>query len=107
MPYYLYQVAYSVDAAKTMVSRPQDREKVARKAVESLGGKLHAFFFAFGPYDLVLIAEMPDNVSAGAISLAVGSSGSFSKFHTTPLMSTAESIEMMKKAKKISYAAPK
>ena len=107
MPFYLYQIAYAPAATKAMVSKPQDREKVARSSIESLGGKLHSFYFAFGAYDAVIIAEMPDNLAAGALSLAVGSSGAFSRFHTTPLLTSAESVEVMKKAKKVAYTPPK
>ena len=73
MPFYLYQVGYTAAASRTLVEHPQNRENAARSLIESLGGKLHSFFFPFGDYDLVLIAEMPDNVSAGAVSLAAAS----------------------------------
>ena len=49
---------------------------------------------------------MPDNVSAGAVSLAAVSGGAFAKFHTTPLLTTADSIKVMKKAQKAVYAPP-
>ena len=106
MAFYLYQVTYNAAASKAMIDHPHSREDAARKAAESLGGKLHAFYFAFGAFDAVLICEFPDNVSAAACSMAVGSRGTLSRFETTVLMSTAESIEAMKKAKTISYAAP-
>ena len=53
------------------------------------------------------ICEFPDNASAAAVAMAVGSSGMFSKFETTVLMTTAESMEAMKKAKSVSYAPPR
>ena len=106
MPFYLYQVGYTAAASRTLVEHPQNREDAAKSLIESLGGKLHSFFFAFGDYDLVLIAEMPDNVSAGAVSLAAASGGAFAKFHTTPLLTTADSIKVMKKAQKAVYAPP-
>jgi uncharacterized protein with GYD domain len=76
------------------------------KAIESLGGKLHAFYFSFGDYDAVLIAEAPSNVSAAAVALATTSAGLLSKFHTTTLMTTAESMEAMKLAQKVAYTPP-
>jgi uncharacterized protein with GYD domain len=107
MGYYLIQVAYTADAVKTLVKTPQNREDAARKAIESLGGKLHSFFFCFGDYDVVLIAEAPDNTTAAAMALATTSAGALSKFHTTTLLTTAEGMDAMKLAKKASYKPPK
>lgn len=107
MSFYLLQISYTAAATKAMVEHPQSREDMARKAIESLGGKLHAFYFAFGACDVVLIAEFSDNVTAAAVSMAVGSSGMFSRLETTVLMTTAESMEAMKKAKSIAYTPPR
>jgi len=55
-------------------------------------------FFAFGEYDVVVITEMPDNVSAAAIAIAFAAGGSVKSEKTTPLMTTAEALEAIKKA---------
>jgi uncharacterized protein with GYD domain len=107
MGFYLIQVAYTAEAARAMVKTPQNREDAARKAIESLGGKLHSFHFCFGDYDAVLIAEAPGNVTVAAAALATTSAGALSKFHTTTLMTTAEGMEAMKLAKKATYKPPK
>ena len=107
MPYYLIQVAYNDAAAKAMIADPQPRENVTRKAAEFLGGKLHAFFFAFGEYDAVAIVEMPDNQAAAALALAGAGGGALSRHTTTVLMTTAEAVDAMQKAKKAVYAPPK
>ena len=107
MGFYLIQVAYTADAAKAMVKSPQNREDAARKAIESLGGKLHSFYFCFGEYDAVLIAEAPDDKTVAAAGLAVSSAGALSKFHTTTLITTADGMEAMKLAKKSTYKPPK
>lgn len=106
MSHYLLQVAYTAAAAKAMVDSPQNREDVARKAIESLGGRLNSFHFCFGPFDAVLIIEMPDNVSAAALALAVSAAGGVSRFVTTPLMATADGVAAMQKAKTAVYMAP-
>lgn len=41
MAFYLFTGSYTTDAIKVMVDNPQDREAVARAAVEALGGKAH------------------------------------------------------------------
>jgi uncharacterized protein with GYD domain len=107
MGYYLIQLSYTAEAAKTMVKHPQNREEIARVAMESLGGKVHSFFFAFGEYDAIIVAELPNNVAAAAGALATASGGAMSKFHTTPLLTPAEGVEAMKLAQKVSYAPPK
>lgn len=107
MAFYLVQLAYTGEASKTMVKNPQSREETARKAIESLGGKLHSFFFSFGDYDVALIAEAPDNVSAAAMALSTAAGGAVSKFHTTTLLTSAEGIAAMKAANKVVYAPPK
>lgn len=70
------------------------------------GGKMHAFYFAFGPHDVVVIAEFPDNVSAAATSMALGASGQYAKAETTVLMTVAESMAAMKKTQSISFKPP-
>src|SRR5689334_10426138 len=106
MAHYLLQVAYAQASAKAMVANPQPREDVIRKTVESLGGKLHSFFFAFGEYDVILIVELPDNKAAASLALAVGATGSVSRYVTTVLMTSAEGVDAMKGAKRVSYTAP-
>ena len=64
MPHYLHQVAYSREGWEALVKHPQDRIEAVRPAIEKLGGKIKSAWFAFGEYDVVVITEMPDNVSA-------------------------------------------
>jgi uncharacterized protein with GYD domain len=104
--YFLIQVAYSQASAKAMIDHPQPREDVIRKTCESLGGKLHSFFFAFGEYDAVVTVDLPDNRAAAALALAIGSTGSVSKYITTVLMTSAEAVEAMKGAQMVRYARP-
>ncbi|MGA2186171.1 MAG: GYD domain-containing protein [Bryobacteraceae bacterium] len=103
MPSYLFQVSYSAEAWAAMIKRPQDRVEAVRKAVEKLGGKVGAFWLAFGDYDLVGILDMPDNVNAAAFSFAVAAGGACKNVKTTPLLSIAEGLAAMKKAGKSAY----
>ena len=107
MPFYLVQASYTSQATAAMVKSPQDRAAAVRPVIERMGGKLHGLWFAFGDYDAVVIAEMPDNASAAAVALAVGSSGGISSYRTTPLLTTAEAMEAMKKAGGTGYQPPK
>jgi uncharacterized protein with GYD domain len=107
MAFYLIQVAYTAAATKSLIDNPQNREDAIAKACKSLGGKLHSFFFAFGDYDVVAIAEFPDNTTAAAFALATSSKGAVSKYHTTVLMTATEGLGAMKAAEKAAYAPPK
>ena len=106
MPHYLIQTSYKQTGAKALVDHPQSREDQVKKTVASLGGKLHAFFFAFGDYDTAFIIEMPDNPSAAAMALAAAAKGGVARYHSTVLMTSAEAMEGMKKAQKVDYSPP-
>lgn len=104
MPKYLVSVSYSAEGTKGL---RQDggtkRRDVATHAVESVGGKVEAFYFCFGDQDAVIIAEMPDAASAAAVSLAVGATGA-ARLTTTPLITPEEMDHAA--GKKTAYRAP-
>src|ERR1700730_5750863 len=106
MSSYLLQVGYTPEAWASMIAHPHDRLDAVRPVIEKLGGKILHGWFAFGDYDLVSIVEMPSNVEAAAFSLAAAAGGAVRTIKTTPLMTTAEGIEAMKKAAKSGYKAP-
>jgi uncharacterized protein with GYD domain len=106
MASYLLQVAYTPEAWASMVAHPHDRIDAVKPVIEKLGGKILQGWFAFGDYDVIAVVEMPTNVEAAAFSLAATSGGAIRSLKTTPLLSTAEGIEAMKKAAKSGYKAP-
>jgi len=107
MAQYLTQVAYTSAAWATLAKNPQDRIGVVSKALENLGGRVVGGWLCFGDYDTVLISEMPDHVSAAAFAMAIAAGGACKSVKTTPLLSTEEGLEAMKKAGKSGYAPPK
>ena len=106
MPHYLVQTAYTPEACAAMVKSPQDRLEPVRQVVERLGGKLLSMYMAFGEYDVVGVAEMPDNASAAAFSLAISAGGAVKAIRTTPLMTTQEGVEAFRKAGQAGYRPP-
>jgi uncharacterized protein with GYD domain len=104
VPLYLGRFRYTQDAIKAMVGHPQDRSAAAREVVESLGGKLHGFWFAFGEYDGAFLAEAPDNATAAAMAMATGAAGV--SIETTVLLEMDEAQEAMRKAATASYRPP-
>jgi uncharacterized protein with GYD domain len=105
MPHYLVQVAYSPEGWEGLVKQPQDRIEAVRPSIERLGGKINSAYFAFGDYDVVLLAELPDNVSAAAIAIAFAGGGACKAVHTTPLLTSEEAVAAMKKASQTGYRA--
>ncbi len=103
MPHYLHQVAYSREGWQALLASPQDRIEAVRPAIEKLGGKIKSAWFAFGEYDVIVILEMPDNVSAAAIAIAFAGGGACKSVQTTPLMSVQEAVQAMKKAGESGY----
>ena len=108
MPFYLYQLSYTPDAVKALVATPSDREAAARKLIESLGGKLHHLFFAFGQHDVICLIEGPDDQMMAAGALAVAASGTVASSSTVKLMTPAEAMAAMQAAGKAlgSYKPP-
>ena len=98
MPFFLHQVSYTPEALARLISKPQDRSEAIRGPVEKLGGKVKDLYFAFGAYDAVAITEMPDSVSAAAIALAFAAGGALRACHTTPLLTSSEAVDAMRKA---------
>jgi uncharacterized protein with GYD domain len=102
MPKYLFEATYSDEgliglAADGAAKRIRD----VKAAAKSLGGKIEAFYFSFGDSDAIIVADLPDNAAAAAVSMMATSAGTAS-VRTTPLLSVDEmdkSIEKMAKAK--------
>ena len=103
MASYLMQVSYTSEALSALMAKPQDRSAVVAKVIEKLGGKSIGSWLAFGDYDLVMIIEMPNNISAAALALAVAAGGSCKTVKTTPLLTITQGLSALRKAGKTGY----
>ncbi len=106
MAHYLIQASYSKEGIGQLLANPQDRAAAVRPVIEGMGGKLESFYFAFGDYDVIAVAEMPDNMTAAALAMAIGGSSGLSSYKTTPLLTMDESMEAMRKASGTGYRPP-
>ena len=106
MARYLIQASYNRQGISDLVQNPQNRLEAIRPVVERLGGRVVSFDYAFGDYDVVAIMEVPDNVSAAALAMAVGSGGALRDYKTTVLLSMEEAMEAMRKAGAAGYRPP-
>jgi uncharacterized protein with GYD domain len=98
MPSYLVQCAYSSPALAALIANPHDRSEHVKKVAKKLGGKISGSWLSFGEHDLVMLVEMPDNISIAALALAAAAGGSLKSIKTTPLMSIADGLVALKKA---------
>jgi uncharacterized protein with GYD domain len=97
MPKYLVEARYTAEGAKGLMREGgSGRRAAVTKTVESVGGKLEAFYFGFGDVDVYIIVDLPDNVSAAAVSLAANQSG-FLASKTIVLMTPEEMDQATKK----------
>ena len=97
MPKYMIHASYSVDGIKGVLKEGgTSRRAAVEAAIKALGGKLEAFYFAFGEHDVVGIVDGPDNVTAAAFSMAVAASGTV-RSHTTVLLTPEEVDQAAKK----------
>src|SRR5262245_33409780 len=104
MPRYLIEASYTLEGVKGLVKDGgSKRMAAAEAAVRGLGGKLEAFYFAFGAPDALLIADLPDNASAAAVSIAINGSGAVNV--KTIVLLTPEEMDIAVK-KNVSYRAP-
>jgi uncharacterized protein with GYD domain len=104
MAKYLFQASYTAEGAKGLIEDGgTKRRKAVKKFVESFGGTMEAFYFAFGKDDVYAVVDVPDHVSAAAASLAIASSGVVS-IKTTVLLAPEEIDKAAKKA--VGYRPP-
>ena len=103
MAHYLFQGGYAPEAWAGLMENPEDRTAVVRAAFESIGGKLDALYYTFGADDFVGLAEVPDNIQAAAVSIAVASTGRYRNFRLTPLLTAQEIVQAMQGAGKVSF----
>jgi uncharacterized protein with GYD domain len=106
MPMYLTRFTYTPETWARLMKNPEDRRKAAQSYIESVGGKLHGFWYAFGEFDGYNLWEAPDNVSVAAVAIAIGSGGALSKIETTVLLSVEDTLEALNRASSVAYRAP-
>jgi len=106
MPLYLSKFSYTPETWARLIRSPEDRRKAAQSYIESVGGKLHGFWYAFGAHDGYSLWEAPDNVSMAAVALAIGGGGALSSFETTVLLTVDETMAALRKAEQVQYRQP-
>jgi uncharacterized protein with GYD domain len=104
MPKYLIQASYTTEGIKGLVKdSASGRRADVQSAVKALGGKVEAFYYTFGADDVLIILDLPDNVTAAAVALTTSGSGAV-RVRTTPLL-TVEDVDKALEVQ-MQYRAP-
>ena len=106
MPIYLSKFSYTPETWARLMVNPEDRRIAAQSYIESVGGKLHGFWYAFGEHDAYNLWEAPDNVSMAAVAIAIGGGGALSSLETTVLLTVEETLDALDKAGQLRYRPP-
>jgi uncharacterized protein with GYD domain len=106
MAYYLLQLNYTPLGWAALVKNPQNRLQALAPVVQRLEGNIVNGWMQFGEYDVLVVCQLPDHVSAGALSMAISAGGAVERVKTTPLLTIEEGIESLRKAANAQYSPP-
>ena len=97
MPLYMYQASYTAKSMADQLKEPQDPVEVIKPALEDLGATIVVAGFPFGEYDVVVVYEAPDDMTAASVAMAVSAAGEVRSGKTTRLLSGQEWLESLRK----------
>jgi uncharacterized protein with GYD domain len=104
MPKYLFRASLTGEGVAGIVAEGASaRREVVSRSIETLGGTVEAFYFAFGDEDVILIADLPDNETAAAFALETSASGTVGV--ATTVLITPEEVDRAR-AKRSGWRAP-
>ena len=104
MPKYLIQASYTLQGVQGVQSQGgSSRREAVAQTIESVGGSLECFYFAFGDADVFVVADLPDNEAAVAIALTVNAAGGATT--KTSLLLTPEEVDAAAE-RSVAYRAP-
>jgi uncharacterized protein with GYD domain len=106
MAMYLSRFSYTPETWARLIQHPEDRREAARAYIESVGGKLHGFWYSLGEHDGWNLWEAPNDVSMAAVALAISAGGALRSFETTALLGVEELMQALAKARSVGYRAP-
>lgn len=104
MSKFLVQATYTADGFRgVQKDKASGRRDAVTKTVQSLDGRIEALYGAFGEYDVIMIVDLPDALSAAALSVTASASGML-RTNVTPLLTVDEMDRAL--AKTPAYRAP-
>jgi uncharacterized protein with GYD domain len=104
MPKYLFHASYTEEGLKGLLKEGgSSRMKAVQQTLETMGGSLEAFYYAFGDTDVFAVADLPDHVSTTAFALVISAAGT-ANVKTTVLLTPEEVDQATRKS--VDYRPP-
>lgn len=104
MPKYLCQGSYTAEGLQGLLKEGgSKRRAMVEHLAKEIGGRLEAFYFAFGGDDFHIILDLPSNVDMAAVALVAQASGTV-KSRITVLL-TPEEVDQATK-KQVAFRPP-
>lgn len=97
MALYMYQASYTAKSMAAQLRDPQDPVELIRPALEDVGAKVVVAGFPFGEYDVLIVYEAPDDMTAASVAMAVAAAGEVKSAKTTRVLSGQEWVESLRK----------
>jgi uncharacterized protein with GYD domain len=97
MTLYMYQAAYTAKSMAAQVKEPHDPVEAVTPTLEALGAKILVTGFPFGEYDVLIVYEAADDMTAASVAMAVAAAGEVKSAKTTRLLSGQEWVESLRK----------
>ena len=97
MALYMYQASYTARSMAAQLKEPKDPVEAIRSALEDLGAKIMVAGFPFGEYDVLVVYEAPDDMTAASVAMAVAAAGEVKSGKTSRLLSGQEWLESLRK----------
>ena len=97
MTLYMYQASYTARSMAAQLKEPHDPVEAIRPTLEDLGAKIVVAGFPFGDYDVLVVYEAPDDMTAASVAMAIAAAGEVKSGKTTRLLSGKEWLESLRK----------
>ena len=97
MTLYMYQASYTARSMAAQLKEPQDLVEAFKPTLEDLGAKIVVAGFPFGDYDVLVVYEAPDDMTAASVAMAIAAAGEVKSGKTTRLLSGQEWLESLRK----------
>jgi len=97
MALYMYQASYTAKSMAAQLRDPQDPVEAIKAALEDVGATIVVAGFPFGEYDVLVVYEAPDDMTAASVAMAVAAAGDVKSAKTTRVLSGQEWLESLRK----------
>jgi uncharacterized protein with GYD domain len=103
---YLFRFSYTPESWAALIDHPEDRREMLATRIFAFGGQLQGFWYSFGEHDGYALVELPDNVSAAAVTAAISATGSLHHLDAIVLVTAEDMLEALGRAQEFGYTQP-